>query len=140
MEFNDELISGIDEIDDQHKKIIDLVNEIDKSCNGFIDKNHLISLIDSLEFYSNGHFDLEEKYAQKYNFEKYDDLKNEHNFFRNIYKEIRYSADMTKDTTDTNIQLQSIYIMRLAAVLESWIKKHVYTLDKELIALIKKNQ
>lgn len=67
-EWTEEFNTGISEIDEQHKQLIDLLNHLFNLMRKGQAKNELPGAIDQLAKYSDFHFATEEKYFKLYNY------------------------------------------------------------------------
>ncbi len=103
MEFKTQV--GIDEIDEQHKKLIEKMNELSKilSEEETIDEEYLEETMDFISSYSENHFKTEEKHMSKYNFPLLEYQKDEHEQFKlftdNMIKRVKkegYKDDMAE--------------------------------------------
>ena len=59
-EFSDNLITGNEMIDSQHKELISKINDVLKSCEQSNDKLVAVKTLDFLEEYTEYHFSAEE--------------------------------------------------------------------------------
>ena len=68
IEWSEKYSIGYDEIDDQHKKLVEMINELYNSfLKGEADKV-AESIIQKMIEYTDYHFKTEEKYFEKYNY------------------------------------------------------------------------
>ena len=132
----EELISGIAEMDRQHRLIISSINEIYAACDKNESKEKLLDLINNFDGYINKHFETEEKYAELYNFPKLAELKSEHEFFKNLYLHLRYHSHYYDVSSGTYTYVYT-YVIHLTKTLEEWLIVHLNTIDKELIDYLK---
>jgi hemerythrin-like metal-binding protein len=61
MAWNDKLSVGIDEIDADHKKMVDLINELFDGINAGCGKNLIEGILDQLVKYTHSHFAREKQ-------------------------------------------------------------------------------
>ena len=78
---------GNDLVDSQHKRLFELVSDIDKACNEGDDINSLSKTLDFLLQYTVLHFNDEEALQIKYNFPEYENHKKLHEEFEAIVSE-----------------------------------------------------
>ncbi|WP_392390371.1 hemerythrin domain-containing protein [Acinetobacter radioresistens] len=57
MKWSPEYNTGIDVIDDQHKRILDYINQIDQNT----DRHHTKQILDDIIDYTQSHFTFEER-------------------------------------------------------------------------------
>ena len=82
IEWNDSLSVHVMEIDNQHKGLIDLINDIYELIrSGIDDKMQVISIISDLRAYTVVHFGTEERYMDSYDYPDIQLHKNEHKYF-----------------------------------------------------------
>ena len=60
-EFTDNLVTGNEMIDSQHKELIEKINAVMESCEQSNDKSVAVKTLDYLEDYTNYHFSAEEQ-------------------------------------------------------------------------------
>lgn len=87
---------GISELDDQHKKLIDILNELahllDQENNDTILKKSLDDLIE----YTNYHFDSEEKHFTKYDYPFINNHLKEHKELRDKILDLKAKFQLDK--------------------------------------------
>ena len=67
-EWNDQLTTGIEIIDAQHKKLVSLVNELHEAMRNRKAKEVVAPILRELGDYTNYHFSVEEKAFEKYEY------------------------------------------------------------------------
>ncbi len=121
---------NIAEIDQQHKKLIGLINRLNEvmqpSSQDMLKSamEELItqaSVINEMVDYSQYHFSTEEGYMRKYRYPDYEKHKKEHEFF---IHEVR----IFKNDFDNGKVVLSIKIMQF---LKKWLGNHIRGTDKE---------
>ncbi len=123
---------GIKEIDEQHKKLISLINQLlyiikDEKIASHHDE--LKTILSDLINYTNYHFETEEKYFAKFNYEDTEEHIEKHHEFRakimNISQEYK------------NNELETSY--DLIEFLEDWFIDHINGTDKRYVKLFQDN-
>ena len=133
-EWTQEYELGIEIIDRQHKDLINVLNDVYSAIyEGDNIEKKLPELLNALEFYISEHMDLEENYAEKYNFPKANELIESHNFFKTTYSELRYYYYEKPEISHPTIQK----ILHLHSIMHKWLRFHLKTLDKELCEFLK---
>ena len=99
IEWKNEFSLGISEIDEQHKKILAIINKLHDL---FSDKNHqdfkeISRIIKELADYAIYHFQTEEKYFQLFGYEGAEEHIRIHNQYREKIEEWRQRYNQTKD-------------------------------------------
>lgn len=100
---------GVSELDDQHKEIISILNELAYSLQE--GKSNLISLLDKLIEYTNYHFQAEESYCAKCNYPFIDNDLKEH-------RELRERILNLKDKFEIYGRIQISEVTELAKELQ----------------------
>ena len=115
---------GIPAIDEQHKKLFDIANAIDKLLNNELmtDKyDHIVAIIEELQDYTSEHFAAEEAYMLANKYPKF----LSHKVLHNEFIEKMGSIDLAKIDNEQNAYLKEI----LKFVIE-WLVDHILKEDK----------
>lgn len=126
--WTNELETGIKSIDEQHMKLIDIINDL---YTAFIDKQSTIKLNDilaRLAEYTDYHFNTEERIFKMY---KYTDINNhiaEHKFF--VEQLWGFQKALKNETTIT---------FRVVSFLKKWIVDHIKGVDRQYISFMKEH-
>ncbi|MDF2875553.1 MAG: Bacteriohemerythrin [Sporomusa sp.] len=115
---------GIPAIDEQHKKLFEIANEIDKLLNNelIIDKyDHIVAIVDELRDYTTEHFAAEEAYMLANKYPKF----LSHKVLHNEFIEKMGSIDFGQIDNEQNAYLKEI----LNFVIE-WLVDHILKEDK----------
>lgn len=120
IQWHTNLNTGIKEIDDQHKGLVEIINltayaKIKDHPERL--KEILVKLID----YTKTHFTYEEEHMQKYNYDKLIEHKAQHQVL--IKQVINILESLKQGNKDV---LENIF-----NILENWLLKHVKEQDKE---------
>ncbi len=122
IQWNDELSVNIDEIDDQHKNLIRIINRLDDAVSqGHRSKKTvpptdvLSEMIDYLEY----HFSTEEKYMIEFDYPEYDAHRAEHELF--VGKVTTFTEEFRKGKKD----LSNDILLFLA----DWYLNHIKNTD-----------
>lgn len=118
---------GVTEIDNQHKKLIDMLQNLNKALSEGKGKEVLSKLIKDLIDYTKTHFTLEEKYLEKAKYPMLDSHKKEHIAFVNKVLDFQKNFESGKT-------LLSIDIMNF---LKDWLKNHIVGTDKKYESYLK---
>ena len=127
--WNENYSVGIKEIDDQHKKIVQFINE---SIEIIEEKNFdegLQTVLKELIDYSNYHFKTEEDYFEKFSYEDKESHIEKHEEFRAQLMHI--SQHLLLDKAETTYEIIDF--------LENWLIDHINGTDKRYIKLFKEN-
>lgn len=120
---------GVEEIDDQHKKLIDLINLLHAHMKEGKGKDIILTVFDELKKYTIYHFSKEQYMMVHHNYTDFDLHKQEHDKFiadindlLNQYKEGK--REVTFNTYD---------------FMKNWLINHIQESDKKLGAFLKAN-
>ena len=87
-EFSENLVTGNELIDSQHKELIDRINKLLDSCEADNGKVTAVNTLDYLADYTDFHFSAEEKLQQEIGYPDYDKHKSVHEGFKQTIKEL----------------------------------------------------
>ncbi|MBF0503584.1 MAG: hemerythrin family protein [Candidatus Omnitrophica bacterium] len=112
---------GIKEIDEQHKKLISLLNVLVSATMGPVEEDGIGKILRELVNYTVYHFNTEEKYMEGFNFPGFEEHRKEHEYFKIKVAEFieKYDKGDAKVTVD------------LLEFLWSWVKEHIRGMDKK---------
>lgn len=127
IEWNDNLKSGIQIIDEQHQELIVMLNRFGRFRCG---KECFDDAFKELEDFANIHFKTEEGLMTSMNYPKYDEHKTYHDKFIETLKEFK-----EKIILNENIYELGEEIIKLG---NDWIINHYTYEDIELVKYIKK--
>ena len=129
--FDDAFITGVDEIDDQHRNLIDLTNEAAQVFAGSPPPNRVRQLVQELLSYAIYHFRTEEGLMRQYGYHEADnDAAESH---------VRRHRDFAAKVVSVQEALQRREFVDSAALVEylaDWITHHILGTDQELAAFI----
>ncbi len=117
---------GVQKIDEQHKKLVELLNELASAMAEGKGKTVLESVLKKLIDYTIFHFNDEEKYFDKIDYPEAAEHRVEH--VKLIEKVNQFKADFDEGKIGLTIEL-----MRF---LKNWLINHIAGTDKELGILL----
>jgi len=123
-EMKPEYYTGIEFIDQEHKKLFDIANKAyDLLKNEFIpDKyDYIMELINELKDYAKYHFDHEETYMSSIKYKRFLSQKVAHDEF--IEKINQYDSEIVDER-------QRESLLELCEFLTTWLVEHIYRQDK----------
>lgn len=121
LNWTDSLSVKIESIDNQHKVLIDLINDFYQKITSEHKKENLIKLIDGLRNYTVQHFTHEEKYMKQLNYPDFVNHKKEHTEFVNAVNDYIERIEAGK----------LIISVEITNYLKSWITDHILVTDKK---------
>lgn len=124
MEWTEELSVNVKEIDDQHRKLIALINKLHDAMKAGQGKVALEGTLQELADYTVYHFQTEEKYMQKFNYPRLPSHKTEHGAF------VKKVVDFQKEFAENRLGLT----LDLMNFLRDWVNHHIKETDKQYTA------
>ncbi len=121
MTWSDNLSVNIKEIDDQHKKLVGMLNELHDSMKEGKGAAMTGSVLTGLIKYVSTHFATEEKYMKQYSYPEFLNHKAEHDA-------------LTKQALDLHKQFQEgkpVLTSELLRFLRDWLSNHILGTDKK---------
>ena len=123
--WRDSFSVGVHSINDQHRKLIEMINALyDHLYNGISDE-FLKKLMEDLEKYANYHFAYEEKFMKLYNYQKFKEHVNEHLKF----------VDEIQGYKETISVKNKKALIDLATFLKNWLLNHIMGTDMQYAKL-----
>lgn len=120
--FWDESLSvKINSIDDQHKILINMINDFYDNIAKRSNNENIISLIDGMKDYTVMHFNKEEALMKQHNYPHFAQHKKEHEYF--IDRVITLEEKIKKGTIIVSFEITSF--------LRDWLKSHIQNTDKQ---------
>jgi hemerythrin-like metal-binding protein len=126
--WNSNLSVGYDEIDNQHKELIKLINEL---FSAFIEKKHLnfiIEVVSRLTDYTIYHFHAESEIFKKYTVTNLTSHLKEHEEF--VIQVAAFSKDLKQNPNALTFKVMNF--------LQKWTLDHIQGTDKETFRQINK--
>lgn len=120
LEWSDELSCNVKEIDEQHKRLVDMVNELHQAMLGKQGQKALASIIGQMMDYTSYHFATEEKYMALFHYPGFQSHNAEHEEF------VRQVTKFQQQFEAGRLGL-SIDVLRY---LSSWLLNHILGSDK----------
>ncbi|MHC4270335.1 MAG: bacteriohemerythrin [Planctomycetota bacterium] len=129
IKWNDEYSVNISLIDEQHKKLFDLINQanIVEALNN--NTKDVLAILDQMTEYALEHFETEEHYMEEFDFPGYQSHRNEHIDFTNT------AIDYKNRVVGGDYQI----INEILEYLKQWLFNHIQVTDKKYIDCFKQN-
>lgn len=124
--WKDDFLVGIDEIDEQHKKLFAIANKAYELLNNdlYLDKyDRIVSIIEELKDYTVFHFTFEEEYMMKIKYKRFFTQKIQHESFMKKINEINLN-EIDSDQDKSLLELLDFII--------NWISNHILIMDKQI--------
>ena len=114
---------GVEEFDNQHKKLIDLINQLDELyIQNKFDQIDVSPIFKELMDYASQHLEAEEHYFKLYNYAQKDEHVSLHNSYRQkiLDLQLEYEKASSKET-----------LFKINNFLNEWWTWHINNVDKE---------
>ncbi len=121
IKWEDKMSVKVKEIDEQHKKLVNMINELHEAMLERKSKEALGKIIDGLIEYTDIHFKTEEKYFDKFGYPEADAHKKEHRDF------VKKVVDFKKGYDEGKLLL-SLDVMNF---LKDWLVNHIMGSDQK---------
>ncbi len=129
MKWQDSFSVGIEEIDNQHKKLISMINSLYKAIKKGEGQKILKDILEGLVQYVDEHFGTEERYMEEYNYPGYLAHKKEHDKFTEQVLKVYQEFEQGKP----------VVTIDLMEFLKKWLKNHILGTDKKYAPFFKKH-
>jgi hemerythrin len=121
IQWNDTFSVKVAEIDQQHQKLVSMINELNDAMKQGKGKDVLSKIINGLVSYTVTHFNTEEKYFDRFGYPETDSHKKEHVAF--VKKVSEFKDGFEKGKTSLSIEVMNF--------LSDWLKNHIKVTDKK---------
>lgn len=128
IEWSDKYLVGYNEIDNQHKGLVILINELYTLMTKGKSKENLEIIFDHLTDYTKEHFSMEEMMMKKYAYPDYEQHKLEHMKFVDRLNGFR--SDFKNNKVTISIEVLNF--------LKDWLLNHILVTDKKYMPLLEK--
>ncbi|MCX7909680.1 MAG: bacteriohemerythrin [Ignavibacteria bacterium] len=119
--WNDSYSVGVAIIDNQHKRLVNIINELNDAMGAGKGKEVLGKVLFELIQYVNTHFKTEEEYMIKYQYDEYEQHRYEHEKLTDEVK--RFYEDFNSGKAVLSIQIMNF--------LRNWLMDHIIIKDKK---------
>ena len=124
-EFSDNLITGNEMIDSQHKELISKINDVLKSCEQSNDKLVAVKTLDFLEEYTEYHFSAEEALQREIEYPGYDKHKAQHDAFKQTIADLQ---DMLQEEEGPS----PAFVAKVQEKVVEWLYVHIEGFDRSV--------
>jgi hemerythrin len=121
IEWNNDLSVKVQEIDEQHKKLVAMINSLNDAMGAGKGKDVLKGILDEMVAYTKVHFGCEEAYMHKFDYGETFIHESEH------VKFAKKALELQKGYAEGKLML-SLEVMNF---LKDWLQKHIMGMDKK---------
>ncbi len=129
IKWDDKFSVGISMIDEEHKKLIGILNKAIFANEQSDNKKELHEVLEEMTKYALGHFKTEEDYMREFNYPEYKYHSEEHSNFVN--KTLAYFDRVVKGDYHVSNEL--------IEYLKKWLVNHIQVTDRQYIDCFKEN-
>ena len=129
IKWSDKYSVGISIIDEEHKKLFELINKANLVAKFGNNSNDVLAILDQMTEYVLNHFETEEHYMKEFHFSGFQLHRSEHIDFTNTTMDYKNRA-VGGDYQITNEILE--YLMQ-------WLSNHIQVTDTKYIGCFKEN-
>jgi len=122
IKWKNEYSVGVTKLDNQHKKIIEIINQVIGQQFSIQNEKEIEEILNNLQNYIKEHFQTEEEYMLKHHYSGYEEQKKEHNQF--IDRLFEAQKEHFKNGHLTSINLFNF--------VWDWFSQHILILDRQL--------
>jgi len=119
--WNENLSVKIKSIDDQHKRLIDMINQLQDAMSSGDSRSVLGEIFDGLLSYTAEHFEFERQLMVKHGYPESDDHLKEHDSFK------QKVSDLHKQFVGSSNFMIGVDVMKF---LTDWLVNHIQGVDK----------
>lgn len=127
--WDDEYLTGIEIIDNQHKSFVEILNKVYAILQGERNPSALKAALQGVIDYAGVHFDTEEEIMSRNNYPGYETHKKIHTSFKEIATDLEQKMKAPDFTID----------FALLDFLEDWLRNHLQTEDHKYAKYFKEN-
>ena len=130
IEWSNDLLTGVAEIDSQHREIFRRVNKLSAACGEGTGKEEVLRLLLFLEDYVKEHFAAEERSQLRHGFPDYAAHKSQH---------ARFIADLARLTAEVKAEGATLSLVIMTnKTLASWLVQHIMKMDQDFAKFLGK--
>ncbi len=119
--WKDTMSVNVKEIDDQHKKLISLINELHGWIQAGEKKDFLGDVLEELTNYTRYHFSAEERRMKEFSYIGYLEHKREHDDFTDKILSLKEKYDRGEGALSSEV----------SSFLKDWLTNHIMGTDKK---------
>jgi len=127
IKWSDDLSVGIDMVDEDHKKLLSLINQLQTAAHYQTDNSMIESTLNDLVDYTKYHFSREEQLMEKNNYPDLEQHKKQHEAM--VKQVTQFINEYRTDNTRT--------IDNVISYLKTWLINHINGTDQQYVPYIK---
>ncbi|WP_321429561.1 bacteriohemerythrin [uncultured Methanolobus sp.] len=123
--WTDKYSIQIKEIDDQHKVLVGMINDLHDAMKNAKSREVSIDIINKMAEYTKFHFTTEEKYMKRFAYPDYEEHKMEHEKF--VEKVLSFKKEYENEKAGISYEILNF--------LKDWLVGHIQLTDKKYASL-----
>lgn len=127
--WRDDLLTGVVEVDDQHKELFRRFGELLTACNQGQGGEEVLRLFNFLDDYVVKHFAAEERIMRQHGYPDYLEHKQQHQGFTRRLEELK--RQFRDEGTGLSLVITTNHVMI------EWLSRHIEKMDKEIAKYVK---
>ena len=124
-EFTDNLVTGNEMIDSQHKELIEKINAVMESCEQSNDKSVAVRTLDYLEDYTNYHFSAEEQLQREIDYPGFQKHKEHHEIFKQTISDLQEMLQEEEGPSPA-------FVQKVQEKVIEWLYVHIQGFDRSV--------
>lgn len=124
-EFTDDLVTGNEVIDSQHKELINKINDLLRSCENSSSKDDATKMLNYLSEYTNYHFGAEESLQESIGYPGIEEHKKKHAELKATVQELYDLLAKEKGPTDA-------FAAMVNEKVTEWLYYHIQSFDRSV--------
>jgi hemerythrin len=128
IQWTDDLATGKDEIDEQHREIFRRINSLFDACNQGKGKHEVVKVISFLDEYIVIHFGIEERHMLTRSYPRYAEHKAQHEAFKKQFLDLKKKIETEGPGVHTVIATNQMVV--------NWFLNHIRKVDTQLGAFL----
>ena len=129
--WDDSFLIGIEELDYEHKLLIDDINRLHEELARHDEKSEIEKCLGDIYARMQAHFALEEHVMKEHEYTFFDEHKREHDELLNSYTE--YMLQFLNDIGDSSAN-------HIEDTLKHWVINHIFTSDKKMSLMVQEQE
>ena len=124
-EFTDNLVTGNEMIDSQHKELIEKINAVMESCEQSNDKSVAVRTLDYLEDYTNYHFSAEEQLQREIDYPGFQKHKEQNEIFKQTISDLQEMLQEEEGPSPA-------FVQKVQEKVIEWLYVHIQGFDRSV--------
>ena len=126
MIWNESYSVGVSELDEQHKKLIHMINEMHYAMNNDKGQEAISTIVEQMYDYMELHFSTEEGYLEQHGYLGLMAHQQEHEEFRSKARDLRERVNNG----------EFVLSFEIVQFLSDWLQKHIMVVDMKYTSLL----